>query len=97
MDCSNHICLQKIYFSKRRTLVFGTLKVGQQGWLTRQAGQVIRCANIFTAATNTGNIHDKTGGAHYRSVYVIMLVVVKIDPISATIVAKNILSLKVKN
>jgi len=62
--------------------------VGQQGkacWLTMQAGQVITCANIFTAATNTGNIHDKTGGAHYRSVYVIMLVVVKIDPIFATI------------
>ncbi len=70
VDCSSHISLQKIHFSKSANSghIDKTKKAGQiieRSTKTRQASWVnvpALTANIFAAATNRTNILNKTGG-----------------------------------
>ncbi len=62
VDFSRHINLQKIHFNNTRALVAGINKL--MGWQGRQAGSTdVRtlAANIFAAATDRTNVHNKRG------------------------------------
>ncbi len=58
--------LKGTHFNKTRAIVAGTNKAGG---LTRQGAGLIDVltltANIFAMATNTTNIHNKTGNKHF--------------------------------
>ncbi len=71
VDCSEHISSQKIHCNKTRALVWAQNrqagKIMQEGWQGRQPKWInvpAITANIFVAATNRTNIHNKTESAH---------------------------------